>query len=230
MDVLAAKILIVVTSHASLGTTGKPTGYYLSEVTHPHAALLSAGLTVDIASPKGGAAPLDPKSLDLNDEKNEKFWHNPDLRSKLEHTLALADINPDAYQAIIFAGGHGTMWDFPDDLHVQRLAGAIYDRGGVVAAVCHGPAALVNVKLNNGSYLVDGKNVAAFSNSEEEAAGLTKVMPFLLESKLLERGANYSKNSLWQKHVVVDQRLVTGQNPASASGVGEAVVKLLLNK
>jgi putative intracellular protease/amidase len=119
------------------------------------------------------------------------------------------------------------MWDFPEDKDIQRIAAAIYDGGGVVAAVCHGPAALVNVKLSNGRFLVAGRNVAAFSNAEEEAAGLTKVMPFLLESTLIERGARYSKAGFWEKHVVVDRRLVTGQNPASAAGVGEAVANLL---
>lgn len=227
MPIMRAKVLIVVTSHATLGSTGKPTGYYLPEVTHPYAALVEAGFAVDIASPQGGRAPLDARSLDLTDPANKTFWENAATRAKLETTLSLAKVNPADYRAIVFAGGHGTMWDFADDRDVARLAAAIYEQGGVVAAVCHGPAALVNVKLGSGKYLVDGKNVAAFSNAEEAAAGLTDVMPFLLESRLVERGARYTKASLWQSHVVVDNRVVTGQNPASASGVGNAVAKLL---
>ncbi len=227
MTLLGAKVLIVVTSHALLGGTGQSTGYYLSEVTHPWAELKERGIDVDIASPKGGHAPLDAKSLKLEDPINKRFWEDPAIRAKLENTKAISAVNPGDYSAIIFAGGHGTMWDFPEDKDIQRIAAAIYDGGGVVAAVCHGPAALVNVKLSNGRFLVAGRNVAAFSNAEEEAAGLTKVMPFLLESTLIERGARYSKAGFWEKHVVVDRRLVTGQNPASAAGVGEAVANLL---
>jgi putative intracellular protease/amidase len=227
MSALGTKVLIVVTSHASLGATGRSTGYYLSEVTHPYAALEQAGFVVDIASPRGGKAPVDDKSLELDDPVNRAFWDRKETRAQLEETLPLRAINASDYRAIVFAGGHGTMWDFPDDGDVQRVAGAIYDAGGVVAAVCHGPAALVNVRLADGRSLVDGKNVAGFSNAEESAAGLTAVMPFLLESKLVERGGKYSKSGLWQPHVVTDGRLVTGQNPASATGVGEAVAGLL---
>ena len=187
------KVLSVVTSHGLIGNTGKPTGYYLPEVTHPYAALAAQGIAVEIASIAGGAAPLDARSLDLTDPVNKSFWESKETRAKLDQTLALAAIDPGQYQAVIFAGGHGTMWDFPGNAEVNRVAAAIYEAGGVVAAVCHGPAALVDVKLKNGKYLVDGRKVAAFSNAEEEAAGLTQVMPFLLESALLKRGAIYSK-------------------------------------
>lgn len=227
MSAVGIKVLIVVTSHANLGTTGKPTGYYLPEVTHPYAVLVEQGITVDIASPQGGKAPLDAKSLDLQDPVNKYFWENPATRSKLENTIPLTEIKAESYKVILFAGGHGTMWDFAKNQHIQNLTKEIYENGGFVAAVCHGPAALVDVKLSNGKYLVDGKKVAAFSNAEEEAAGLTKVMPFLLETELVKRGAIYSKADLWAKHVVTDGRLVTGQNPASASEVGRELAKLL---
>lgn len=221
------KALLVVTSHAKLGETGKATGYYLSEVSHPYAALVERGIRIDIASPKGGQAPLDPSSLDLTDPVNKAFWEQKETKQKLDNTLALASIDPKDYAAIIFAGGHGTMWDFPNEETISTLTRQIYENGGVVAAVCHGPAALLNVKLSNGEYLVSNKKVAGFSNAEEEAVGLTKVMPFALQTELEKRGGNYSKAGLWQAHVQVDQRLVTGQNPASAAGVGQAVAKLL---
>lgn len=221
------KALIVVTSHSVLGTLGRPTGFYLPEVTHPYYALKDAGFTVDIASPQGGAAPMDPKSRDLNDPENKRFLETPEDAVKLDRTLKLGDIDVRQYGAILFAGGHGTMWDFADSKDVQRTAAAIYEAGGIVAAVCHGPAALVNVRLSNGAYLVAGKRVSTFTDDEERAVKLENVVPFLLESTLRERGAIIEKAGLWQPKVSVDGRLVTGQNPASAQGVGQEVAKLL---
>ena len=221
------KVLIIVTSHATLGSTGKPTGYYLPEVSHPYAALVAHGFSVDIASPAGGKAPLDQSSLDLKDPINRTFWEDKVARGKLENTLKLADIDPRVYRGIFYAGGHGTMWDFREDSASKRLAREIYEAGGVVAAVCHGPAALVDVKLSDGKYLVAGKKVGAFSDAEEKAIKLEGIVPFFVESALVEHGAIYSKADVWQQHVVVDGRLVTGQNPASASGVGEAMADVL---
>ncbi len=223
-------VLIVVTSHTELGVTGKPTGYYLPEVTHPYTALAEHGIHLDIASLKGGLAPLDLNSLDLDDPVNKAFWGNPARRAQLESSLKLADLDPADYDGIFFAGGHGTMWDFKDDSVVKDFVREIYENGGVVGAVCHGPAALVDVKLSNGAYLVDGKRISAFSDAEEEAAGLTAVVPFLLETELVKHGARYTKAGLWQTHVVTDGRLVTGQNPASAAGVGEAMAKLVASR
>ena len=221
------KVLIVVTSHSRLGTTGKAAGYYLPEVTHPYFELEKAGLEVDIASPLGGEAPMEASSKDLSDEKNRKFLERPELASKLKNTIALEKINPKDYAAVLYAGGHATMWDFADSKEIQRITSQIYENKGVVAAVCHGPAALVNVKLSNGKFLIEGKHVTGFSNSEEDAAQLTQVMPFLLQTSLEKHKALYEKAPLWQKKVVVDGNLVTGQNPASATGVGEAVAKIL---
>ncbi|MEK7358262.1 MAG: type 1 glutamine amidotransferase domain-containing protein, partial [Bdellovibrionota bacterium] len=144
--------------------------------------------------------------------------------------MALSAVDPTKYSAVLYAGGHGTMWDFADSAQVQRIASGVYENDGIVAAVCHGPAALVNVKLSNGSYLVSGKRVTGFSNAEEEAAELTKVMPFLLETALIDHGAKFENAALWQKKVVTDGRLVTGQNPASAAGVGAAIAKILATK
>ncbi|HEY8143240.1 MAG TPA: type 1 glutamine amidotransferase domain-containing protein [Kofleriaceae bacterium] len=222
------KALIVVTSHDRLGDTGKQTGYYLPEVTHPYYALIDAGFDVDLASPRGGAAPMDPSSGDRKDPANARFLDTPADRDKTSRTTRLADVAGSAYDAILFAGGHGTMWDFREDRDVQRLAAAIHEKGGVVAAVCHGPAALVDVRLSSGEFLVAGKRVTGFSNDEEEAAELTNVVPFLLETLLVEHGGRYEKAAgLWKEHVVTDGRLVTGQNPASAAGVGREVARLL---
>lgn len=227
---MSKRALIVVTSHDRLGDTGKPTGYYLPEVTHPYYALLDAGVEVDLASPKGGEAPMDPSSEDRKDPANARFLDTPADRDKLARTAALAAVDPARYDAILFAGGHGTMWDFREDREVQRLAAAIHEQGGVVAAVCHGPAALVDVRLSSGEPLVKDRRVTGFSNDEEEAAGLTRVVPFLLESALAERGGRYEKAGLWQEKVVTDGRLVTGQNPASAAGVGREVARLVAGR
>lgn len=221
----ADRALIVVTNHGELGATGERTGYYLSEVSHPHHQLVEGGFAVDFASPKGGFAPIDPKSHDMSDPVNREFWleHGPDLQD----TRPLSGVDPSDYRAIVFAGGHGTMWDFPGDEEIARVTSSIHEAGGIVAAVCHGPAALVDVRLSDGSHLVAGRQVAAFTNSEEEAVGLTETMPFLLETALKERGANHVAAPDFEPKIVVDGRLVTGQNPASAMGVGEEVVRLL---
>jgi putative intracellular protease/amidase len=226
------KVLFVVTSHDTKGSTGQPTGYYLSEVAHPWEVLTNAGYEIDFVSPKGGKAPVD--GLYLNDETNKKFWEDKTYRAKVENTMQPKDVNPNDYVAIHYAGGHGTMWDFEANETIANLATKIYEANGVVSAVCHGPAGLVNIKLSNGSYLVAGKKINAFTNEEEVAVGLEKVVPFMLETKLIERGAKFEKSGLWQNHVVVDQRVVTGQNPASAKSVGlqllNEIQKLALQK
>lgn len=219
------KVLFVLTSHDKLGSTGRQTGFYLPEVTHPHKVLTEHGFVIDFVSPKGGKAPMD--GVDLNDPTNKTFLSNKNYVSKVENTLTPDQVNPADYSAIFYAGGHGTMWDFPDNEAIAKIASAVYNNGGVVAAVCHGPAGLVNIKLPNGKYLVAGKTVSSFTNEEEKAVGLSNVVPFLLESKLIERGARHTKSPLWQLHVEVSERLVTGQNPASAEQVGKAMVKLL---
>jgi putative intracellular protease/amidase len=219
------KILFVVTSHDKLGNTGKNTGFYLSEVTHPWNVLHSAGYEIDFVSPKGGKAPVD--DFDMSDPVNKKFWDNEYYRNKVHNTMKPSQVNPGEYVAVHYAGGHGTMWDFPDNEKIASITSSIYENKGVVSAVCHGPAGLVNVKLNNGEYLVDGKTVSAFTNEEEKAVKLDSVVPFLLESKLKERGAEFEQSGNWQKQVSVDGRLVTGQNPQSATAVGEKMLEKL---
>ncbi|WP_333599324.1 type 1 glutamine amidotransferase domain-containing protein [Flavobacterium sp.] len=224
------KILFVVTSHDKKGSTNQPTGYYLSEVSHPWEILHEAGYEIDFVSPQGGKAPVD--GFDLSDPVNKKFWEDKVYRHKVENTLKPSQVNPADYVAIHFAGGHGAVWDFPDNEAIATIAAKIYENNGIVSAVCHGPAGLVNIKLSNGKYLVDGKKVNAFTNEEEIAVGLEKVVPFLLEDKLIERGAKFEKSGLWQSHVVSDHRLITGQNPQSAVAVGKAIAAELeqLNK
>lgn len=223
----SSKVLLVVTNHGELGDTGVKTGYYLPEVTHPYYELVNAGYEVDFASPKGGVAPMDPKSKDLTDPENKAFYSNKKVFSKLQNTLALKDIKASDYKAIVFAGGHGTMWDFANSSDLNRVTSEIYENGGIVSAVCHGPAALVNVKLSNGKYLVSGKKLTAFTNEEEEAVKLTEVMPFLLETELAKKGAEFLEKDNWKENVVVDGRLITGQNPASAKKLGKEIVRLL---
>ncbi len=216
------KILFVVTSHSKKGNTGEATGYYLSEVSYTWQVLVNAGYEIDFVSPQGGKAPID--GFNLDDVTNKAFWENDFYRTKIENTLKPSEVNTNDYTAIFYAGGHGTMWDLADNVALAQIASAIYENGGIVSAVCHGPAGLVNIKLSNGKYLVDGKRVNAFSNEEEIAINLQNVVPFMLESKLIERGAKFEKSGLWQEHVAVDQRLITGQNPASARKVGEQVL------
>lgn len=226
------KVLIVVTSHGYMGESAEQnsgeTGYFLSEVTHPYYELQSAGFEVDIASPAGGKPPMDPRSFKLSDVDNQRFVQTPTDWQKMQNTLALADIEAADYQAIVFAGGHGTMWDFPDNADIQRLSREIYENEGIIAAVCHGPAALVNVTLSNGDYLVANRQVSTFTNIEERIMRLYSDMPFLLETLLAERGANVKKSLIpFRGKVSVDNRLVTGQNPNSAREMGQEVVNLL---
>lgn len=218
-------VLIVLTSHAQMGDTGKPTGFFLGELTHPLEVFDKAGVPVELASIRGGEPPVD--GLDLQDEINARYWNDPGFRAKLSATKKLSDLDPADYSAVFFSGGHGTMWDFPDDAAVQKFAREVYEAGSPVGAVCHGPAALVNVKLSDGSYLVAGREVSAFTNAEEEKVGLTQVVPFLLAAKLEERGAKHVPAPDFQKQVAASGRLVTGQNPASAAGVAEKMVELL---
>jgi putative intracellular protease/amidase len=217
------RILIATTSHTTKGQTGQPTGAYLPEIAHPHLVFQTAGYSVELASVRGGQIPLD--GVDSADAASLTFLDQH--RESLAGSLAAAAVDPGRYDAIFFAGGHGAMWDLPNDPAFSRATAAIYERGGVVAAVCHGPAALVNVTLSDGRPLVQGKRVSAFTNAEEEAVGLEAVVPFLLEDRLRERGAEHVGGPMWQKKVVVSDRLVTGQNPASSTAVAEAVIETL---
>lgn len=219
------RILFVLTSHARIGDTGKPTGAFLAEITHPYHVLVERGATVDFVSVRGGAVPLD--GIDRKDPINARYLDDPEFMQLLQRTPAPTDIDDARYDAVFFAGGHGTMWDFRDAHALPEIAARIYERGGVVAAVCHGPAGLLGVKLSNGRPLVQGKRVAAFTNEEERAVGLAEVVPFLLADELVAQGAEHVPGEKWKPNVIVSERLVTGQNPASATGVAEQIDTLL---
>ncbi|GAA3136300.1 type 1 glutamine amidotransferase domain-containing protein [Planomonospora alba] len=217
------RILTVLTSHDRLGDTGRATGFYVSEAAHPWEVFRKAGFEVDLASIAGGEPPQD--GYDSGDPVQREFLEV--FGERLRTTPRLAEVDPAGYDAVFFAGGHGTMWDFPGDGDVTRVARAVYERGGVVAAVCHGPSALVDVTLSDGTHLVSGREVAAFTNAEEAAVGLTEAVPFLLADALTARGARHSAGPEFAEHVVRDGRLVTGQNPASAAATAEQVVAAL---
>jgi putative intracellular protease/amidase len=223
----AEKVLIVVTSHAQMGNTDEKTGLWLAEATHPHAVLKEAGYAIDFASIQGGAAPIDPRSLEDLDAVSQAFLDTPESSAQLQNTLKLDEVDASAYAAILFAGGHGTVWDFPDSPAVNRIASAIYANDGIIAAVCHGSAALLNIRDSNGLPLIANRQVAGFSNAEEVAIGLDQVVPYLLQDRLEASGARYIEGAAFTTHVVADDRLITGQNPQSAHAVGEAMLRRL---
>jgi putative intracellular protease/amidase len=235
------KVLIVITSHSVLGDTGYPTGVWLPEMTHPYYALKNAGFEIDIASPKGGNVPIDPYSIpsyiystNRDDPMTEKFLRTPEDITRINNTLRLSSLNSSDYSAVVFPGGNGATYDFPWDKDVNRIASEIYEQGGIVAAVCHGPAALLNATLSDGTPLVKGMNVTGFSNEEEAITeilvGAKNVIPFFLEDEFPKRGATFKKDDVHEPNIVVSGeagRLITGQNPESAMNVGEKVVEML---
>lgn len=218
------KILFVVTSHGELGDTGKKTGYFLSEVTHPW-SVLGEEYEIDVVSPKGGRPPVD--GFDLNDPINKRFWEDEAWQEKMGNTMTPSEVNPAEYKAIFYAGGHGAMWDFPNNKELASIAQTIYGAGGIVAAVCHGPAGLLPILSPDGEYFVKGRKLTGFTNPEEYANGTADVVPFLLETALENEGAVFLEGGEWADHVVVDGRLLTGQNPMSALSLGKAILKAL---
>ena len=225
------RALIVCTNHTDYPTKPQKTGLWLSEATHFYDELAERNLPYDIASPKGGTVPIDEKSMDRRDAINEKWYNNPVFRAKLENSLRLDDVDPVNYQIIYFTGGHGTMWDFPDNSAIQRITRQIYESGGMVAAVCHGVSGLLNVTLSDGSLLVDNRQITGFSNMEEKLVRLDEEVPFLLEDALRQKKALYSKSLIpFLPYIEVDERLVTGQNPLSARKVGRKVLEEMYEK
>jgi putative intracellular protease/amidase len=218
-------VLMVLTSYRGIVNGHEISGFYLPELTHPLHVLAEAGVPVAFASIKGGKPPVYGLG---DDEINQRYWQDEDFQQQLNHTLPLAAAKSDDYSAVLFVGGHGTMWDFPDDAAVKTLIRNMFERNKPIAAVCHGPAALVNVKLKNGQYLVKGKRVAAFTDTEEMEVGMASTVPFMLEATLKARGAVHQAAENWQCNVVTDGVLITGQNPQSASEVGKALCQLLL--
>ncbi|KAJ3203574.1 hypothetical protein HDU67_010105 [Dinochytrium kinnereticum] len=223
-------ILFIVTSHGDMADTGKKTGWYLPEVAHPYNILTRAGFNVTVASPVGGKTPMDPGSAEMfaKDEECIAFLADAVATDKMNNSLLLSTIKPSDFAAVVFPGGHGPMFDLATDATSQSITAKVYESGGVVAAVCHGPAGIANVKLSNGEYIVKGKKVTGFSNDEEDLVQLTPFMPFMLETTLVGHGGVFEKaDAPFAPHVVVDGRLITGQNPASSAGLAEAVISAL---
>lgn len=223
------KILVVLTSHDQLGDTGKKTGFWLEEFAAPYYVFKDAGAELTLASPKGGQPPLDPKSdePDAQTPATERFRKDPEAQAALAGTSKLAEVNEADYDAVFYPGGHGPLWDLAEDKDSIALIESFASAGKPVAAVCHAPGVLRHVKNGDGKPLVEGRHVTGFSNSEEEAVGLTAVVPFLVQSELKAKGGRYAKADDWQSHVEVDRLLITGQNPASSEAVAAAVLKLL---
>ena len=225
------KVLFVLTSHDKLGNTGEKTGFWTEEFAAPYYELTDKGVLIDIATPLGGQPPIDPKSEDPSaaTEDTKRFDADTELLAKLKNTKKLSGVKESDYDAVFYPGGHGPLWDLATDKNSIALIEAFYTNEKPVAFVCHSPAALKNVKVN-GEFLVKGKKVTGFSNTEEEAVGLTKVVPFLLEDALQSNGATYSKVEDWQPYAVEDGLLITGQNPASSKLVAKKLVQQLNSK
>jgi len=221
-------IPMVLTSHDKLGNTGRKSGFWLEEFAAPYFTFGDAAASVTIASPHGGQPPLDPVSDTPQGQTDStcRFKQDPAARAALATTLRLADVNAADYDAVFYPGGHGPMWDLTEDPHSIALIEAFYHDGKPVAAVCHGPGVLHRVQLQ-GHSIVKGKQVTGFTNGEEAAVHLTGVVPFLVEDELKRLGGLYRKAADWASFVVTDDRLVTGQNPASSKAATEALLELL---
>src|SRR3984957_1996213 len=222
------KILMGLTSPDTLGDTGRKTGFWLEEFAAPYFVFRDAGVELTLASPNGGQPPIDPKS-DLPESQTPamtRFKKDPSAQKALSQTVKLADVKSQDYDTVFYVGGHGPMWDLAESPVSIALLESFYDSGKVIALVCHSPGVLCHVKYQ-GEPLVKGKRVTGFTNEEEEAVHLTKVVPFLVEDELKRLGAKFEKLPVWQPHSIVDGRLVTGQNPASSTSAAQALLKLL---
>lgn len=263
-ETASQRVLLVVSNHGDLGDTGEKTGVWMAELTHPYWALADSGInvTLELASPDGGDAPIDLFSVRFNfedflatgdpttgDSSNERFMTAPETADwiafdtvtipdengnsqsvevpRFTNTHRLADVRPENYDAIYFAGGNGAMWQLPTHPDVHAIIREVYENGDIVSAACHGTAALLNTQLSNGQYLVEGRRVTGFSTAEEIYLGQDTIMPLLLQDAFGERGAQYIEAPTWEPNVVVDGRLISGQNPPSAEGVGETLVHML---
>jgi putative intracellular protease/amidase len=222
-------ILMVLTSHSKLGSTGKKTGFWLEEFTAPYYVFHDAGADITLASPKGGMPPLDPKSdePDSQTASTERFKQDTEANRALQSTIELSEVNAEDYDAVFYPGGHGPLWDLSEDKQSIALIETMIRAGKPVALVCHAPGVLRHVKDADGTPLVTERQVTGFSNSEEEAAQLTTVVPFLVEDELKRLGAIYSKGPDWESYVEVDGNLITGQNPASSAAAAQEELRLV---
>ena len=223
------KILMILTSHSDLGNTGKKTGFWIEEFAAPYYVFLDAGVSITIASPKGGQPPIDPSSDTPENQTPAviRFKADKSLQKNLSETHLLSTVSSDDYDAIFYPGGHGPLWDLTNDADSINLIEHFWNSKKPVAAVCHAPAVLLNVKDDSGNLLLKGKNVTGFTNSEEAAVKLTEIVPFLLENELKNKGGIYSKKNDWASYVVKDGMLITGQNPASSEAAAKELIKIL---
>ncbi|MEE1924740.1 type 1 glutamine amidotransferase domain-containing protein [Pseudomonas sp. 148P] len=223
------KILMVLTSHDQLGNTGKKTGFWLEEFAAPYYVFIDANTDITLASPKGGQPPLDPKSdePDAQTDATRRFRSDARAQAALANTLPLSQIDPYDFDAVFYPGGHGPLWDLAEDKHSRTLLETFYAANKPIAAVCHAPGVLKDVKAPDGQPVVKARQVTGFSNTEENAVGLADVVPFLVEDMLKDNGGNYSKAADWASHVVEDEHLITGQNPASSEATAKALLQRL---
>jgi putative intracellular protease/amidase len=220
------KVLMVLTSHDQLGSTGKKTGFWLEELAAPYYVFKDAGAEIVLASPKGGQPPLDPKSSepDFQTEATRRFDADPAAKAALASTLRLDTIKAEDFDTVFYPGGHGPLWDLAEDPNSIKLIETTLGAGKPVALVCHAPGVLRHAKRPDGRPLVEGKMVTGFTNTEEEAVGLTKIVPFLVEDELKAKGGKFSRAGDWASHVVIDGLLITGQNPASSGPTATALL------
>lgn len=223
------KILIVLTSHSELGNTGHKTGFWIEEFAAPYYVFSDAGAEIVLASPQGGQPPIDPKSdaPESQTEATKRFKTDASLQQKLANTIKLSEVSAEEFDAVFYPGGHGPLWDLTTNQDSIKLIEEFWKANKPVAAVCHAPSVLLNVKDSNGEPLVKGKKVTGFTNTEEEAIQLTDVVPFLLEDELKNKGGIYSKKEDWASYIIKDGLLITGQNPASSEAAAEELLKLL---
>ena len=226
MESKQVRILMVLTSHDQLGDTGDKTGFWVEEFAAPYYVFKDAGAEVVVSTPSGGKAPIDPKSesADAQTEATERYYKDREAQTLIENTIKLSTVSAENYDAVFYPGGHGPLWDLTDNQESIRLISDFVTSNKPVSAVCHATAAFLNVKNEDGSYLVNGIAVTGFSNSEEAAVGLTDVVPFLLEDELKKRGANYQRGDDWSVFALQEGLVISGQNPASSALVAEKLL------
>src|SRR5258706_11439547 len=223
------KVLMVLTSHDQLGNTGRKTGFWLEELAAPYYVFKDSGAEITLASPKGGRPPLDPKSNEpeFRTELTRRFEKDVAAEAQLDRTVRLDSVKQESFDTVFYPGGHGPMWDLAEDKNSVKLIESFLAAGKPVALVCHAPGALRHVKTQEGEPFVEGKNVAGFTDGEEDEVGLTKVVPFLVEDELINLGATFSKVKNWGVHTVTDGQLITGQNPASSGPTAKVLIDKL---
>lgn len=225
----AARILMVLTSHDEMGDTGHKTGFWAEEFAAPYYTFLDAGCEITLATPKGGAAPIDPNSEgeDAQTDATRRFYADDDAKARIARTVRLADMRAEDFDTVFYPGGHGPLWDLTDNKDSIALLEDFLRQQKPIASVCHAPTAFLNLKDEQGEFVIKGKRVAGFTNEEEAAVGLTDVVPHLLEDELKRRGADYQKVEAFAPFAVADGLVITGQNPASSEAVAEKLLEAL---